>query len=392
MRIARNRKRQRRGFTLVEMMVVILIIAVLVGLISAAVARARTKANQVRARTDIGQLAVALESFKSRYGFYPPSRIKLCENFNWYNLGNPKAPNYQLDVDSVQILQRMFPRIDMFAWANPSPMGWIDWNGNLLFDAGPSVAGAPAPGAQILEGDQCLVFFLGGIPDNAPGQQPHCLGFASQSSNPTAPSGERQRPFFEFEEGRLVVQRRGPAGATPINASAPSYYSYLDTYSRVDTTGVYLLGQGNVYAYFSSYKSRNGYNRYVPAFFAGLLSTDQRSSDCWNLEVWPIALPTPTNNTSPYDPAVLFSNAPKYYNPDTFQILSAGADHFFSRGTEILAISAQGVWGGRATWSPALAGVVVPFVDDISAATGLNWPGFDDQANFHDTLMGIGTN
>src|SRR5438128_1962284 len=76
---------KRRGFTLIELMIVIAIIGVLVGLLSAAVVKATIVAQQARNRNDIMQLEMAVQAFKTQYGFYPPSRMLLCETFNDYS-------------------------------------------------------------------------------------------------------------------------------------------------------------------------------------------------------------------------------------------------------------------------------------------------------------------
>src|SRR5438046_3157853 len=124
MRCTESKRGLRAGFTLVEMLVVILIIAILVSLLSAVVSKALLKGKQVRNTSEISQMAVAIETFKSRFGFYPPSRIKLCERYQYYDLSNPG-----LDVDSVQTLQRMFPRINMNVWNDPANVGWMNWSG-----------------------------------------------------------------------------------------------------------------------------------------------------------------------------------------------------------------------------------------------------------------------
>src|ERR1700730_7394489 len=108
----------RRAFTLLELLIVIAIIGLLVSLVTAAVMRALAKGRETQNRIEIGQLETALEQFKTRFGVYPPSRLKLCENRNWYDLStttNPVTgqivPNNQVDTDSVQFLMTMFPRL-----------------------------------------------------------------------------------------------------------------------------------------------------------------------------------------------------------------------------------------------------------------------------------------
>src|SRR4051812_38947291 len=69
----------RRGFTMIELIVVIMIILVLAALLLPAVRNAFTTAKGVQQVDDMGKLQAGLDAFKSRYGIYPPSRIRLRE-------------------------------------------------------------------------------------------------------------------------------------------------------------------------------------------------------------------------------------------------------------------------------------------------------------------------
>ena len=64
---------RRRGFTLVELLVVIGIIVVLVALLVPAAAIGVSKVRDFNMSAEIGQLAQAIETYKKRKGDYPPS-------------------------------------------------------------------------------------------------------------------------------------------------------------------------------------------------------------------------------------------------------------------------------------------------------------------------------
>ncbi len=65
--------RTRSGFTLTELLIVITIIGLLVGMLAVAGGRVITTAREFAVTTEITQMSQAIESFKTEYGFYPPS-------------------------------------------------------------------------------------------------------------------------------------------------------------------------------------------------------------------------------------------------------------------------------------------------------------------------------
>ncbi len=72
--------RRPRGFTLVELMVVMLVLAVLIALLLPALNGALRTSRNAAVGSEINQLAQALNAFKAKYGDYPPSRVYLPEN------------------------------------------------------------------------------------------------------------------------------------------------------------------------------------------------------------------------------------------------------------------------------------------------------------------------
>src|SRR5262249_17287122 len=152
-------------------------------------------------RADISAMTVALQEFKAKYGVYPPSRIRLFANFASY-----KPQTNQTHADTVAIIGKMFPSI---VWNN------IDWTGS---NNKPTPFATLHPNGILLEGDQWLVFFLGGIPTVSNGANA-CTGFSKSTTNPAAPGGERLK-FYDFQTSRLSNTLR------PNNP----FFSYLNAY------------------------------------------------------------------------------------------------------------------------------------------------------------------
>jgi len=360
MKTPQTRPGTRRGFTLIELLIVIAIIGIILSLVAAAVIQALKSGRRTQNRAEISQVDVGIETFKHKFGMYPPSRIRLCEKLFYYDLAiNPTTgqPNNQLDTDSVQFITQMFPHIDMNAWNAPSLGVGIDWNGNGVIDppgAAPWVPGMDCPGGITLEGDQCLVFFLGGIPVlPGGGASAQCLGFSTNPRNPASPTTDRIPPF-EFDSKRLVLLR---FAGNPYNR----YFSYGDNYCTTDGAGTLLSGAP--YAYFSSYKNPNGYNRYAsfqllqPVYPAPGIALAFGASDCSTLGLAGGAY---------FESASTIGT--KYLKPNSFQIISAGADGFFGLG------------GGP--WNAAMAPQMYPAGN----------PGFDDQSNFSSAMLNVGSN
>lgn len=328
-----SHRAKRSAFTLVELMVVILIIAILVSLLASATMKAMDKLGQVQTRTEISEMATALEAFMLDYNLSepPPSTLVLNE----YNpLASPSAT----------FLQKVFSK--NFA-ANPLTPGVplpIDWNGNGFIDGPPT--------GWYLEGEQCLVFYLGGIP-SAPGVSGFSpQGFSTNNMNPayyntgnpafpaayypTQPigSGKRKGPYFNFQTARLVPIQSVNLTATLLSPSHPAYIDAWQVKTSLNpvliATHPAPLANGIPYAYFSSQGINNGY----------------AVTDCANLLAAPyFILPV--------------TGLPQYTYSNKYQIISAGRDGMF----------------GNSGWIPA---------------SGALAPGADDQANFSGSLLGAG--
>jgi len=154
----------RRGFTLVEMLAVIVIIAILASLITAAAIAARRKAAIAVINAEINQLDMACKAYKARFGDYPP--------------------DFTNATDLARHVRRAFPRY----------------------------TGAP-PAA--LTGSEALHYWLAG---------PDGKGWPANPRDPfTTPATSRIPPFFEFDAGRLRGHEYYPP-RIPVPRSRPYVY------------------------------------------------------------------------------------------------------------------------------------------------------------------------
>lgn len=275
--------RRRGGFTLIEVLVVIAIIAILVALTTAGVFRYMDKIPEITTKNEISQLSNALAAFKTKFRMYPPSRIFLANSlFEYEKAPDPHPSGLTLAERTAHLalLRRIWPRLAPPAVNTPG----FDWTGGA----------APANWrGVVLEGHECLVFFLSGIPDQS---TPGGVGFSTDGTNPTrtrpanTPGGE-VKFFTEWQTSRLVKGNN-------------DFYVYLDPYfSHGDRAGA------KPYAFFSNPWTRE--NQYGVGDCAGI-------------------------GAAPY-----LSAASRFHNPSSFQIISAGKNRAFGPGGVWLPVNAM---------------------------------------------------
>jgi prepilin-type N-terminal cleavage/methylation domain-containing protein len=162
---------RRSGFTLLELLVVIVIIGVLMALLLTVFRGVFANVNVTKVKTDFTQLEVALKSFESDYGVIPPTSIILTED--------PSMTAW--DARSRSMLRKMFgPNVD-FTAVN-------DFNGDN-----------DTTDVITLTSSECLVFFLGGIRDSVD-YPPTPL---TLNATLTGFSGNKEKPFSRGGDNRF---------------------------------------------------------------------------------------------------------------------------------------------------------------------------------------------
>lgn len=299
---------RRSAFTIIELVIVVGIMIILMGFVLPTLMDVLSLRGKTQTRVEIAEMdGVLTTKFLGEFKQYPPSMITLYENEADY-------PTFmsQMEEDSRAFIHKMFPAL-------PTPWVGIDWNGNGIVDTAPVT----------LYGDQCLVFFLGGIPLPQGAGGPAVQGFSTNPQNPAAAGGPRRLPLFNFHSARL------------IDRFGNGFYSYLDAHGKQSL------------AYFSAYNAPNGYDRYA-------------ASDCPGLgfagkELHPYA-----------------EGPGRFLNPNSFQIISAGRDGNFGLGSNPTLTPVP-------YWTAATAGAMFSMLPANERSVYR-----DDQANFSPGLLQAG--
>lgn len=344
----RVRPAGRGGFTLIEMLVVVVIIGILIALLAPAILGAVRTAREAQVMAEIQLLANSMASFKDKYGDYPPSRLILVESgiydvnpnsstggsslaaIPWLGPNDTGLPVGQMDLGdrtikpegydmnyaqlaqrSLRMLRKFFPQVRFSTDTSlATPVGNYDFNGTGTLDAKPI----------LVQGGEALAFWLGGIPNHAGGT----LGMSGFGKNPANPftnataATTRNSPFFEFRGERLQ------------DDDGDGIPGYVDT-----------LGTGpdaRYYAYFSSYGS-NGYDPNDVNFG----EQDNGGTLIGRAFRVNFGVPAPYNSTqnvvlspapNPYTSSnpVPAGGPPTYQNAQTYQIISAGRDRLYGVG------------------------------------------------------------
>ncbi len=265
---------RRSGFTLVELLAVIMIIALLAGLVTPAVMRARNSARNAAIRAEIDMLHMAIMNYKNEYGSFPPCLSNA-------GAGTPAAKH----------ILRNFPRCDVVATqvqASFTPANaLLGWLGGYTDQPTRPVIGEDLDNDNVLDSGEDL------NGNNQLDKLPRKRLFDwDQSRTDTTntvyfPSGKKGSPYIYINASSYPLLDSGTSTARgwPPQAPAPS------------SPFTFTVGQDTVTISPGTY--------------------------------YPLHFPDP-NSGSP-----LQTGTTPYFNADTFQILCAGQDEEFGTDDDL---------------------------------------------------------
>lgn len=211
----------RGGFTVIEILVVIVIIGILIGLLVPGVMSAAKRSREFAVENDITQLGAAIEAFKGKYGFYPPDFAAIRATNGIVNKSNLLLP----------YINRIAPN---HSESMPAGAGWP--SGYRRIDAWMEEVG------QHLGPDSALVFWLSGLIKNKQfpltyvdsGNKVH-----GQLAYNAGPDGTVEREiYFDFKNQKLVLDSTTAPVPNAIARFSQSnntaeYFVYFETKSLV---------------------------------------------------------------------------------------------------------------------------------------------------------------
>lgn len=322
----------RRGFTLVELLVVIAIIGILAGVLIPAVNSVRRSVQTAFLRTECGNLEMAIEAYKLKYGDYPPdfSDWQIVERH--YRKAFPEILNTELEllwrlcdnsIDSTQGVNKG----DVFVPAIMDRAESLVWAlGGFSSDPQRPFTGAGGP----------LVFFGTDQTPSVQGLDPSKYQYNS----------DRDNALFEFEPANLTLKPletvAGLGGSDPeaggfglIRLESSDEEAFRASNAPVsalqkwnDLFPVYRYRDGHApYVYFDSrtYRTVAAMSMVVPTAdinfqYAGYATVTDGN---WNATRPLLTAQLVTSGTA--------ANEPQFANNKTFQILSPGLDGIYGR-------------------------------------------------------------
>ena len=286
--------RLKRGFTLIELLVVIIVIGILSAMSVVVVRTAMNSGKGATVKTQMQQLAIALDSYKAKVGEYPP------DNF----------------LDTAALERHLKKR-----WPRARYDNIVEAFLNAVVDIDTSAADGGVPAMARGSYVSPLIFFLGG--PLGPGNK--SMGFCLSPTDPfglnAGSNAQREEPFFKFPE-KSITRLNGVWAFMPQEAPI--------LYFRSEPKSKYFRGEGDSTVISDTFSDAAGYTgiKYWPMD----AELDGGSVICgvWGNTAAEYGTVTPfvSGFEENADPTLL--PIPIWCDADSFQLIHPGMDKAFA--------------------------------------------------------------
>lgn len=311
-RVSKGRRAARKGFTLVELLIVMAILGILAGLLAWGVNAARISILKQAQAFEVQSIATAVEAYRNKYGDYPP------DGSSW-----PVMEAH---------LRKAFPNIlasellllnPAFSFQNSAIRNDNDLTGTHPHLPRYTPTNSGLRSGRVFDSAEALVFFLGGFsndpqrPITGPGGplRPVTGGY---TYNP-----QRENAFFEFQLGRLTLdQTTGFSTDEAVyNEGVPPDLMpvYIGSGANLNQGGVPLVYfDSRTYQLTGAFVGDTSY--YFNFYSPGLVFNQGNMAQCTRNCIRPFLSMSPDPNKG---------GALRYANDKTFQLHGAGFDKVF---------------------------------------------------------------